>query len=294
MHISILDNFSNGSQNALLNLPEKHNYELIESDILNPYATDKAMDGVDTIIHLAAIVRTPLSFSNPKSLQQVNLWGTTSILEKALKRNINHFIYLSTTSVYGPILEGKEQNTFNPIGAYANTKYQVEQQINSFRQRGLDISILRPATAYGIAPLTRFDALINKFIHTAGTKKAITIYGNGEQKRPFIHVKDICSAIMYSINNFNETKNNTYNLLEDNFSVNQIAQLLRAACPEMKIHFTDQDIRTHYSFEVTTDLMEDFTNWKHQFNLNNTIRDLMKQYNGFQKLNLSNYEQPMG
>ncbi len=283
--IRIYDNFSTGSYKALLELPSQHTFELIEGDILNPHALITVMKDVDIVIHLAAVVLTPMGLGSTKMAEQVNHWGTVNVLEAAIKNKVKHFIHASSTAVYGPMMEGKQKGEFRPFGAYANSKYHAEQTIKGYVDRGLDITILRIGTVYGLAKVTRFDAVINKFICTAGTKKMISVHGKGTQKRPSIHIKDAASAILYVLKNKEDLKNRSLDVVEKDYSVNNIAETIVEIFENIKLRYIDQDIRNHYSFVAEGKKLDEY-GWSPTYNLAYAISKDIPQFNGFRKLKL--------
>lgn len=277
--VRLLDNLSTGSYSALRNLPQHHSYEFIEGDILNPYLISKALEGVDVLVHLAAIVLTPMGLTNSRTIQQVNHWGTLTLFEEALKQKVGHVIHLSSTAVYGPKLSPKELG-FRPFGAYAQAKYETEKSLESLKSRGLNVTILRLATVYGQAPVTRYDAFINKLISMAATRKQITVHGSGDQTRPALHVKDASGAILFCLDQI--AVNQSLNVLEANYSVNEIADSIVADSESVKRQYIDQDIRSHYSFEVSTDLLSDL-GWSPEQKLKDEIRKEMHLFTAFRR-----------
>ena len=283
LEINILDNFSTGSYSALTKLSPKHSFKLIESDILNPYALKTAMDGVDTVIHLAAMALTPMGLGRTKSAEQINHWGTVSTLETALKAKVSHFIYTSSTSVFGPVQENQKTQHFQPFGAYASSKFNAEKSIQSFIKRGLDCTILRLGTIYGLAPITRYDSLVNKFIVNATTKNALHIHGSGKQTRPLINITDAVQSILHSWFAPNFQKG-LYNVFEDNYSVQKVADLITQLKPEVELKFVNQDFRNHYSFFIDKDL-DTIPNYIFQSSMTKTLEEAFNQFKNFNKIN---------
>ena len=102
LKIRVLDNLQEGRPEALMGLPDDTTYEFVEGDILDPSVQRAALRDVDSVVHLAAIVRTPLSFDDPTWVDQVNHWGTTHLLEACLKEDVQDFVFASSAAVYGP------------------------------------------------------------------------------------------------------------------------------------------------------------------------------------------------
>ena len=281
--IRIFDNFSSGSPQALLNLSNKHRFELVTGDILNPSILPVILNGIDIVIHLAAKVLTPMSYSDQHSAEQVNHWGTLNLLKAALDANVDHFIFISTSAIYGPVMEGKSNITPHPVGHYAHSKYNAEKSIEAYINQGLNISTLRLGSLYGLAPITRFDSVVNKFIHLAGTRKVITVYGTGEQRRPCIHVKDCAKSILFALENKRITSGKFLNLVEANYSINELSQFILDHDEDISIKYIDQDVRNHYSIEVE-DNYKATTNQIYQHDLQSEIGRWLKLYKGFQKI----------
>lgn len=281
--VRILDNFTSGSKAALFNLPKGIRYELVEGDILNTAIVDLAMTGVDTVIHLAGLVKTPMSFGDSNQLEQINRWGTQNLLESALNKKVKQFIFTSSTAVYGPAMEDKDPTEFRPFGHYANSIYNAEKSVLAYMKRGLPATILRLGTVYGNAPVTRFVSVVNRLIHMAGTKKTLTVFGKGNQVRPFIHVKDVANSIFYAMENWEIVEGNAFNVIEENYTINEIATFIHQNDESIKIYYTDQDIRNHFSFLIKHDLLRD-NGWEPQHLLKNAINDQLKNYVGFNKI----------
>lgn len=279
--IRILDNFHRGHQQALMNLPTQGEYEIIEGDILDPSVLRLALRGVDAVIHLAAVVQTPLSFEDPNWVEQVNHWGTSHLVEACLEAKVEDFIYASSAAVYGPGGPFSEEQSCDPMGAYAHSKHQAEQVIQSAGRRGLVPTILRFGTFFGEAPVTRFTSVANKFAYLAGVRRTLTIYGEGGQKRPFIHVKDASNSICWALRH-REQDDDVFNIVGTNASVLDIAKALRGAGIDVQVRFTEQDIRTHLSFEVDGSRIRN-QGWHPSFPFGRGLCELAHRFRGFKQ-----------
>src|SRR5688572_11560649 len=90
--VRVFDNMSTGRHDALMDLVATKPFEFIEGDILDGHGLDRVLMGIDVVIHLAACVRTPLSFDNAAMLQQVNHWGTATLVEHCLSAKVGRLI----------------------------------------------------------------------------------------------------------------------------------------------------------------------------------------------------------
>lgn len=246
--IRILDNFQRGTEHALLDLPSEGHYQLTEGDILDSGVVRRAIRGVDTIVHLAAVVRTPMSFENPTWMHQVNHWGTAHLVEAALDAGVKRFIYPSTTAVYGPGGPFDETAACHPLGPYATSKHQAEEAVRAAVDRGLNAAILRLGMLYGLAPAVRFDGVVNRLLFLAGTGRALTVFGDGRQRRPVVHVEDAVRAILMGL--AGTFDRDTLNVAAGSPSVLELVESVRVARPDVQVRYTEQDVLTHLSFEV--------------------------------------------
>jgi UDP-glucose 4-epimerase len=283
--VRVLDNFQSGHYRALLNLPEDGRYQFLEGDILDPLAMELALQEVDTVIHLAAIVRTPMSFDRPAWVEQVNHWGTAQLVEACLKAGVNRLIFTSSASVYGPGGVFSEDDICRPIGPYAQSKYKAESSVLAAIDRGLHATVIRLGTVYGLAPVTRFDAVANRFAFLAGVGRALTVLGSGHQRRPLIHIKDATNAIMFCMSHPEETSEVVLNVTGENPSVIDLADVIHSLKPDVSVHYTEQDIHTHISFEVSSDKFKSF-GWQPKLTIRDGIAEILTNFTNLEKFTL--------
>jgi len=281
--INILDNFSSGSYSSLLDLSGKHKHSLIESDIMNPYALKSALKGVDTVIHLAALVLTPMGLGRTRSAEQINHWGTVSLLEAALKAKVKHVIFTSTTAVFGPVRDNEPSTQFNPFGAYASSKYNAEKSVKTFIKRGLNTTILRLGTLYGLAPVTRYDSVVNKFIVNACTRNSINLHGTGNQTRPLLNISDAVGSIIHVLKN-PPKENHIFNVFEKNYSIKEVVDKIVELKPEININFINQDFRNHYSFFIQSNI-DTIPGFVFKSDMISTLKSAFNHFKHFDKIN---------
>ena len=271
--VRILDNMQGRHFRALMDLPRGRNKcEFIEGDLLDPAAVRLSLRGVDTVVHLAALVRTPMSFENPAWLEQVNHWGTTQLVEACLVAEVGRFVFASSSAVYGPGGPFKEDDFCRPPAPYARSKYLAEEAVRGATERGLRATIIRFATFYGYAPAIRFDAVPNRFAFLAALGRPLTVYGTGKQKRPFVSVEDGSRSILYFLQD-DHTIGRTFNVAEENYSILDLCEALEGA----EVRFTEQDFRTHFSFEVDTTAVRQ-TGWLPKTRIQEGLRQLRQRF----------------
>jgi UDP-glucose 4-epimerase len=279
--LRVVDNLHSGSLTALKDLPASGRYEYIHGDILNPDILKTALFGVDTVIHLAAIVRSPMNFENPEWLQQVNLWGTSQLVQAAKTAGVQKFVYLSSTAVYGPGGPFGISDRCQPMGAYAVSKFQAEQRVWQGHKGGLPALVMRLGTVYGEAPVTRYDALVNRFALLSATNQTLPIYGSGEQLRPIVHVRDASKAIRDLLAEFERHAGKCYNVVSESISVLEVLRAVLQFLPNVRVRHSQQEIRNFLSFEVLANELFD-AGWVPQENLLDGLREMLGRFRGFE------------
>lgn len=178
------------------------NFQLIETDIRDNTAMEKAVEGVEIVVHLAAKAGVRPSIAEPLLYSDVNINGTMVLLEAAVKHKVGKFIFGSSSSVYGnneKVPFSEEDNVDFPISPYAATKKACELICHTYRHLyGLNITCLRFFTVYG--PRQRPDLAIHKFSRLIEREKPIPIYGDGSMMRDFTYIDDIIAGIVAAMN----------------------------------------------------------------------------------------------
>ncbi len=234
--VRVLDSLLFG-QTSLLPYFINKNFEFIKGDIRNVELVQKAVNGMDVIIHLAAIVGAPACKKDPKTAEEVNFVGTVNINNA---RDISQkLFYASTGSVYGKVEDiCKEDLPAKPLSSYGETKLRAEQEV---MRKGNAVAY-RFATAFGLSPRLRLDLMPNDFVFNALKNKYLVVYDKGF-KRTFIHVRDIVSAYMFGINNFENMKNEVYNIGSEkmNKTKEDVANMIKEKL-NFEILFVDKGI----------------------------------------------------
>lgn len=277
-HVRVLDNLHTHGQRALMELPEGASYEFVEGDVLDPGVTRYALRDVDAVIHLAALVRTPMSFEHPTWTLQVNHWGTSALAEACLKADVRRLVFASSTAVYGPGGPFDETAACRPLGPYAESKRGAERALEGARERGLDVSVLRLGMLYGPAPVLRFDGFVNRLAFLAGTGRPLTVHGDGAQRRPVLHVEDASRALLAQV--AADLPTPLANVVEASLSVREVADALTRARPGVRVLMTDQDVLNYLSFEVDAARLRG-TGWAPRRRLEEALAELLERFVGF-------------
>jgi nucleoside-diphosphate-sugar epimerase len=195
--VRVIDNFSTGKRENLESFIG--DIEFIEGDLRDQEASARAVDGVDFVMHQAAIPSVPRSIQDPKGSTENNLNGTLQLLLAARDAGVKRVVYASSSSVYGdsPTLPKSEDFPPAPLSPYAASKLAGEYYCQVFSQvYGLETVSLRYFNVFGPRqdPLSLYAAVIPTFITSALAKKPLVVYGDGEQTRDFSFVANVVQA----------------------------------------------------------------------------------------------------
>ena len=240
--IVVYDNLSRSNYNLFLGKSKLGKVQFVQGDILDSRKLKKEVDSADIVFHLAAKVTTPFADHNPHEFDQINNWGTAELCYLVQKSRVKKFIYASSVSVYGASEEETDIATsLNPKTFYGISKMHGEQHVNVLRNSDIQIYVLRLGNVYGYSKSMRFDSVINKFMFEANFIKRLRINGNGDQARSFIHI-DQLSALLKKVA-LTDLKPDTYNLVSNTFSINEIVGELKLLYPELEMVFVNQNLK---------------------------------------------------
>ncbi len=214
--------------------------ELIRADFRQIDRVVQAMQGMDAVVHLGAIVGDPAGALDEKLTIDINMIATRMIAEIARSNDIERFVFASTCSVYGAgeqVLD--EHSVLTPVSLYARTKLAAEQMLLGMTSTspGFAPVILRFGTLYGFSGRARFDLVVNLLTAKALHEGQIPVFG-GEQWRPFIHVEDAAHAVLRVVESpssvvsgevFNVGSN------EQNYQIRTIGEIIQRRVPAAQV-----------------------------------------------------------
>ena len=195
--VRVIDNFLTGKRENLTTFLDK--IEFIEGDIRDIKTCQKVTDGVDFVLHQAALPSVPRSIEDPLLASDINIRGTLNLLCAARDEGVKTFVFASSSSVYGddPRLPKTEEMTPAPLSPYAVTKSVGEMYCQVFSQiYGLPTVCLRYFNVFGPRqdPFSQYAAVIPNFIEKMLRGEQQIIYGDGEQSRDFSYVSNVVEA----------------------------------------------------------------------------------------------------
>jgi nucleoside-diphosphate-sugar epimerase len=221
----------------------QNRFELFRGDIRDPAVVKRAVAGMDTVIHLAAISNDPTGELDEVLTRQVNFDAVGLLLACARAAGIQRFINASSSSVFGvrDAADIDESLEPEPITCYSKYKMLSEWLVTASAAPDLCAVNIRPATICGYSPRQRFDLTVNKLTADAVRKGVITVHG-GEQRRPNVGMTDVINLYRLLLDAPSETINGrTFNFGFENLKVIEIARLIQACLRDLdvKIEVTD-------------------------------------------------------
>lgn len=228
----------------------------------------------DLVINLACLSNDPSSDIDYKFTHDVSYNGVMNVIRWCNHHN-KRLIQISSTSVYG-IKHGSlvtEEDRPEPITQYSEIKREIDNFLLFDIKNGEQHTILRPATLYGYSPRLRLDVMINTLLDRAFKENKLMIHG-GDQFRPCLHVDDLCKAIIASIDN-QRAKGSLYNVTNENYSVNQIAQIIQDLIPGLEVHY--QSVLDQRSYRVSSAKIKKELGLKFSKRVKTSIRELYRQ-----------------
>ncbi len=256
--VKVLDLYMYGD-NVLSEVKWSQNLVEIKGDIRNQELLRKVIPGCDTVIHLACISNDPSFDLNPNLGKSINYDAFVPLVDIAKENGVNRFIYASSASVYGikDVDNVTEDMPLDPLTDYSKYKALCEEVLTCYQSSDFNTTIVRPATVCGYSPRLRLDLTVNILTNHAVTNGVINIFG-GSQKRPNVHIKDMVDVYLLLLNTPNNNTLRTFNVGFENYTVSQIADIVRSVVGEdvgLAVTPTD-DTRSYHvsSAKITKEL----------------------------------------
>jgi UDP-glucose 4-epimerase len=195
--VRILDNLSTGK---LENLPQSSALEFIKGDIRDTTLVNRCVEGMDAVVHLAAVASVQASIDDPVTTHQCNFDGTLNLLEASRRSGIKRFLYACSAAVYGDtvVLPVPEETIPKPLSPYAVDKLAGEYYLlYYFNKFGLPATSFRFFNIYGPRqdPSSPYSGVISIFVDRLRRSQPVTVFGDGEQTRDFVYVTDLAELL---------------------------------------------------------------------------------------------------
>lgn len=213
--VRVLDNFITGKRENIA--PFLNLIELDEGDIRDLKTCRQALEGIDYVLHQAALPSVPRSIEDPLLTNEINVRGTLNLLLASYEAKIKRFVFASSSSVYGDDtqLPKKEGSEGIPLSPYAVSKFVGEKYCQVFAEiYGLETVSLRYFNIFGPRqdPLSQYAAAVPLFITKILAKQSPQIFGDGEQSRDFTYVANVVEANLRAVEAPPEASGGVFNI----------------------------------------------------------------------------------
>tara|TARA_B110000967_G_scaffold44694_1_gene44820 strand:- start:1686 stop:2615 length:930 start_codon:yes stop_codon:yes gene_type:complete len=250
-HTVLVDNLKSNRFSSIFNLRKKSNIKFYIKD-LNDINTLDEFKNVDYLIHCASMTNAEKSFGNKKEMYKNNLNCLKTTI-RYCKKNKVKLIHLSSTSVYGKqaeiVDENCEKKYLKPQSPYAKIKL-IEEKMLKKESKHLKYVTFRFGTIAGVSKGIRFHTAVNKFCFNAALNEKIQIYKTAlHQYRPYLSVRDAFKVFKFCIEK-DFFKNDIYNALSGNFTVNQILKKIKKFKKNIGISLVNSAIMNQLSYHV--------------------------------------------
>ncbi|MGP4027410.1 NAD-dependent epimerase/dehydratase family protein [Actinomadura sp. 3N407] len=222
-HVVVVDNGLVGGPQ--LDLPR---VSYIDGDVRDAGSWETALDGVDAVVHLAAIVGDAACEVDTNTAWEVNYLGTIRVAEACRRAGVRTLVHASSCSDYG-VTADAEVDVWSPMApqsVYAESKMRSEHHLLSLPRHALTPRLLRFAAVHGLSPRMRFDLAVNVMTANAVAHGGVTVHG-GTQRHPFLHVEDAAAAVQLILQD-DRAAPSIYNCGsgEENYRIHTIGELI--------------------------------------------------------------------
>lgn len=234
----------------------------IRRDLRDVEARD--LEGIDAVVHLAALSNDPLGDLRPQLTLDINHAGSVRLARTARAAGVSRFLFASSCSMYGASSSDQlldEEAPLNPVTPYAESKVRFEADLSALAASEFSPVSLRNATAYGASPHLRLDIVLNNLVGWAHTTGRVKIMSDGTPWRPLVHVEDICRTFALMLEAPRDlVHNRAFNVGQsrENYQVRDLGAIVRDVVPNCEIEYGMQagpdprNYRVNFSRLATT------------------------------------------
>ena len=279
--VRVLDSLMYGGE-PIVDLFNYPNFQFIKGDVRTEADVRRAVEGIDCIAHLAAIVGDPACAQDQDLARTTNLDGSRLLYQLANEAGVQKFVFASTCSNYGkmenPDEYANEDSKLAPVSLYAETKVATEQFLLSQpKTNACKPTCLRFSTVYGLSLRPRFDLTVNEFAKELALGRELTVFGE-QFWRPYCHVFDLARSVVSVIEAPEEkVAFEVYNVgdTSENYQKKMIVDEVRKVLPDSKITYVSktEDPR---DYKVSFDKIRNKLGFKLKFTVPDGVRQIKR------------------
>jgi nucleoside-diphosphate-sugar epimerase len=250
--VRVMDNMLTQRYASLFDLPASPKILFYEEDILTA-DLEKRLDGVDVVLHFAAITDAAGSFGKEEEVEAVNYTGLIRMADACEKAGVK-LLFPSTTSVYGSQASVVDETCTElaPQSPYGVSKLKAEEYLAG-KKGSLKFVTARFGTIFGWSIGMRFHTAVNKFIWQAVNGQPITVWKTAwDQKRPYLDLNDCVRAVNFILEK-DIFDGEIYNIVTKNFAVKEIVETIQKFVPTLRVSYVDSPIMNQLSYDVASE-----------------------------------------
>jgi len=266
-------------------LPRHPDLQVVTGDIRDVKLYARSLKGVNEVIHMACISNDPSFDLDPSLSRTINYECFEPMVKASKAAGVERFLYVSSSSVYGvsDAPDVTEDHPLVPLTDYNKYKGLCEPLLRRYQSPEFTTVVIRPATVCGYSPRMRFDLTVNILTNHAVNKGLITVFG-GDQKRPNIHIDDICELYVQLLSTPTDLiAGETFNAAYQNQTVSELANIVREVVeeemPEKKpIKIEKTSTNDPRSYHVSSKKIGIRLGWFPKRNIQDAVRDLCRAF----------------
>ena len=282
--ITVLDSLIYDNRFALKKISLDKNFTFIEGDMSDHIKLKQALIGVSDVVILAGLVGDPISKKYPEAAKFINDESINTCIGLLAEYDLRRVIFISTCSNYGLIpveIMANENYPTAPVSTYAKSKVNAEKILLSYGDRNdFTPTVLRFATAFGVAPRMRFDLTINEFCREAALEQEVTVF-DPDTWRPYCHVRDFAKILRLVLSAPQEIiRNEVFNAgcESNNFTKRQIVDLILKFKPNAKFKYSQSGTDPR-NYKVDFSKIKAKLGFVPEFSVENGILEVLKYFN---------------
>lgn len=243
--VRVVDSLRSGGDSLVELMGDEH-FEFLRGDIRDKSVCCEAVEGIDAVMHLAAIVGDPACKKFADDAKSTNCAAAEQLYMAASEASVDRFIFASTCSNYGKMKDNgfvHEESELSPVSLYAETKVAFETFLLENASAKCAPTICRFSTVYGLSPRPRFDLTVNEFTREAAMGRELVIFGE-QFWRPYCHVNDLGRSMIAVMEaERSRVSKRVYNVgdTSENYTKGMLCEELGKQFPKLKVSYVEKN-----------------------------------------------------